>query len=235
MFHVEQIFYSFRRYNLDVTDSFSMIRQCLRPSCRFRYPVTATESGASACPKCGSPTRLVESPYQGLKVDPRPGLTGPQVQALLDNIRSSLNVGSIFRTADGAGVSHLHLCGITPAPDHPKVAKTALGAEFIVPWTQYWDAVEAAASLQQGGFELWALEGGPRSESIFEAVQGLGRSQPAKPLLLVVGNEVSGVDPGLLELCQRVVSIPMQGAKDSLNVAVAFGIAVYTLRYRVGL
>jgi tRNA G18 (ribose-2'-O)-methylase SpoU len=163
-----------------------------------------------------------------LKVEAQPNLkTGPVLQALLDNIRSSFNVGAMFRTADGAGVSHLHLCGITPAPDHPKVAKTALGAEYSVPWTQYWDALEAAASLKQGGFELWALEGGPRAESIFEVTEEL----PDKPLLLVVGNEVSGVDPGLLALCERVVSIPMQGAKQSLNVAVAFGIAVYTLRY----
>jgi len=216
-----------------------MIRQCLRPTCRFRFPVTSDALEMTACPKCGSPTRLVESPYTGLKVDHRPTQAGLQVQALLDNIRSSLNVGSMFRTADGAGVSHLHLCGITPTPDHPKVAKTALGAEYSVPWTQYWDALEAAESLKKGGFELWALEGGPRAESIFEAVrdlaQGLPPAQPGKALLLVVGNEVSGVDPGLLELCQRVVSIPMQGAKQSLNVAVAFGIAVYSLRYRASL
>ena len=211
-----------------MSETFSMIRQCLRPTCRFRFPVTGDNLEMIACPKCGSPTRLVESPYARLKVNRRLIQAGPEVQALLDNIRSSLNVGSIFRTADGAGVTHLHLCGITPAPDHPKVAKTALGAEYSVPWTQYWDALEAATSLSQGGFELWALEGGPKSESIFEAV----KKAPERPLLLVVGNEVSGVDPGLLELCQRVVSIPMQGAKQSLNVAVAFGIAVYTLRYR---
>jgi tRNA G18 (ribose-2'-O)-methylase SpoU len=210
-----------------MTEAFSMIRQCLRPTCRFRFPVTGENlDETTACPKCGSPTRLVESPYAGLKVEARPTRAGPVVQALLDNIRSSFNVGAMFRTADGAGVTHLHLCGITPAPDHPKVAKTALGAEYTVPWTQYWDAIEAAAGLKQGGFELWALEGGPRSESIFEAAHKL----PEKPLLLVVGNEVSGVDPGLLQLCERVVSIPMHGAKQSLNVAVAFGIAVYTLR-----
>jgi 23S rRNA (guanosine2251-2'-O)-methyltransferase len=218
-----------------MSEAYSMIRQCLRPTCRFRYPVTGENAEITACPKCGSPTRLVESPYPGLKVDPRPVQAGRVIQALLDNIRSSLNVGSMFRTADGAGVSHLHLCGITPAPDHPKVAKTALGAEFSVPWTQYWDALEAADSLKQGGFELWALEGGPRSISIFEAARDQPPSPSEKPLLLVVGNEVSGVDPGLLELCQQVVNIPMQGAKQSLNVAVAFGIAVYTLRYRAGL
>ena len=222
-----------------MAEPYSMIRQCLRPTCRFRFPVSGDSLEMSACPKCGGPTRLVESPYAGLKVDHHPTQTGVQVQALLDNIRSSLNVGSMFRTADGAGVSHLHLCGITPTPDHPKVAKTALGAEYSVPWTQYWDALEAAASLRQGGCELWALEGGPRAELIFEAVQDLAQSlapaQSRKALLLVVGNEVSGVDPGLLELCQRVVSIPMQGAKQSLNVAVAFGIAVYSLRYGSGL
>lgn len=221
-----------------MAEPYSMIRQCLRPTCRFRFPVTGDSLEMTACPKCGSPTRLVESPYASLKVDYRPTQAGPQVQALLDNIRSSLNVGSMFRTADGAGVSHLHLCGITPTPDHPKVSKTALGAEYSVPWTQYWDALEAAESLKQGGFELWGLEGGPRAESIFEAVRDLDQGQtpalPGKALLLVVGNEVSGVDPGLLDLCQRVVSIPMQGAKQSLNVAVAFGIAVYTLRYRTG-
>jgi 23S rRNA (guanosine2251-2'-O)-methyltransferase len=210
-----------------MAEAYSMIRQCLRPTCRFRFPVTGENLDVSACPKCGAPTRLVESPYSGLKVEAQPNSnSGPVLQALLDNIRSSFNVGAMFRTADGAGVTHLHLCGITPAPDHPKVAKTALGAEYSVPWTQYWDAIEAAASLKQGGFELWALEGGPRSEPIFEAAKIL----PEKPLLLVVGNEVSGVDPGLLELCQRVVCIPMQGAKQSLNVAVAFGVAVYTLR-----
>ena len=210
-----------------MAEAYSMIRQCLRPTCRFRFPVTGENREVTACPKCGSPTRLVESPYSGLKVEIQPNqTTGPVLQALLDNIRSSFNVGAMFRTADGAGVTHLHLCGITPAPDHPKVAKTALGAEYSVPWTQYWDAIEAAAGLKQGGFELWALEGGPRAESIFEAAWQM----PDKPLLLVVGNEVSGVDPGLLALCQRVVSIPMQGAKQSLNVAVAFGISVYTLK-----
>ena len=206
-----------------------MIRQCLRPTCRFRFPVTGENLEVTACPKCGSPTRLVESPYSGLKVEPQPNLkTGPVLQALLDNIRSSFNVGAMFRTADGAGVTHLHLCGITPAPDHPKVAKTALGAEYSVPWTQYWDALEAAASLRQGGFELWALEGGPRSESIFEATGQL----PDKPLLLVVGNEVSGVDPGLLELCQRVVNIPMQGHVESLNVSAAATLACHEVARR---
>jgi 23S rRNA (guanosine2251-2'-O)-methyltransferase len=171
---------------------------------------------------------VVESPYSSLRAetDAKPD-TGTPVEALLDNIRSTYNVGSMIRTADGAGVRRLHLCGITPTPDHPKVSKTALGAEYAVPWVQHWDAVEAAAGCKQQGMHLWALEGGPGTDSLFEMLPNL----PGTPILLLVGNEISGVDPGLLELCERRVAIPMQGVKESLNVAIAFGIAVYFLRF----
>jgi tRNA G18 (ribose-2'-O)-methylase SpoU len=137
----------------------------------------------------------------------------------------------MFRTADGAGIRHIHLCGITPAPDHPKIAKTALGAEFVVPWTQHWDAVSTTAALKTAGLKIWVLERGGQSQSIFEVLTDL----PTSTILLVVGNEVSGVDPGILELGDRVLHLPMQGAKHSLNVSVAFGIAVYTLRFTPGL
>ena len=146
---------------------------------------------------------------------------------MLDNIRSTYNVGSMFRTADGAGVAHVHLCGITALPDHPRIAKTALGAEKAVPWTYYRNGVDAAVSLKARGYYLWALESGPRSESLFAAaVEPDGR-----PILLVVGNERVGVDPGILAYCERVFALPMQGQKESLNAAVAFGIAVYALRF----
>jgi len=209
-----------------------LIRQCTRPNCGFRFPVADRTEGFENCPKCGTPTRISESPYSDLKVETRSKSdNGPFIEVLLDNIRSAMNVGSMFRTADGAGIRHIHLCGITPAPEHPKIAKTALGAEFVVPWTQHWDAVSTTAALKTAGFTLWVLEGGGQSHSIFEALTDL----PTSPILLVVGNEVSGVDPGILELCDRVLHLPMQGAKHSLNVAVAFGIAVYTLRFAPGL
>lgn len=205
-----------------------VIYQCLRPNCRFRFPGSMGVPGAAHCPKCGAPLQVIESHYPALGA--RPGnkySAGPEVEVLLDNIRSTFNVGAIFRTADGAGVRRLHLCGITPTPDHPKVAKTALGAEFAVPWTQHWDAVAAAASLKESGLRLWALEGGIHSQSLFEAAPDIGST----PILLVIGNEVSGVDPAVLALCQRTVFIPMEGVKRSLNVAIAFSIAVYFLRF----
>jgi 23S rRNA (guanosine2251-2'-O)-methyltransferase len=125
------------------------------------------------------------------------------------------------------GIRHVHLCGITPTPDNPKLAKTALGAERSVPWTQHMDGLAAAVSLRKQGLRLWALEGGSRSQSLFDV-----RVNPQyPPIVLVVGSEISGVDPGILALCERVVCLPMQGVKNTLNVAVAFGVAAYFLRF----
>jgi 23S rRNA (guanosine2251-2'-O)-methyltransferase len=155
---------------------------------------------------------------------------GPQIETLLDNLRSAFNVGSIFRTSDGAGIRHLHLCGITPTPDHPKVTKTALGAELSIPWTQHWNGFDASVSMKQQGFRVWALEAGQKSQSLFDVLT----ETQGDPILLVVGNEVSGVDAGILDICDRHIWIPMQGDKNSLNVSVAYGIAAYFLRYAPG-
>ncbi|MFP3869399.1 MAG: TrmH family RNA methyltransferase [Syntrophobacteria bacterium] len=173
---------------------------------------------------------MAGGPYAGHEVKTGNSMVnGSEVEALLDNIRSMSNVGNMLRTADAVGIRHVHLCGITATPDNPKLAKTALGAECSVAWTPHRDGVAAAASLRKQGLRLWALEGGPRSECLFQAVGDL----PGPPLVLVVGNEVCGVDPGILEQCDRVLFLPMQGIKTTLNVAVAFGIAAYLLRYSV--
>ncbi len=151
----------------------------------------------------------------------------PVVEALLDNIRSTYNVGSMFRAGDGAGLRCLHLCGITPTPENPKVAKTALGAEKSVPWTYDRNSILAAQELKARGFKVISLEASPQAQSIFD----LDSSMVEEPILLVVGNEINGVDPDLLRISDHVVWIPMQGQKESLNVALAFGVAAYTLRF----
>jgi 23S rRNA (guanosine2251-2'-O)-methyltransferase len=151
----------------------------------------------------------------------------PEIEVLVDNIRSTFNLGAMFRTADGAGIGHLYLCGITPSPDNPKVSKTALGAEYAVPWTYSPNGFQTASELLQNGKRLWALEIKPDAVPLFDALQDLD----SHPLVLVVGNEVAGIDPGILNLCERSIYIPMQGYKRSLNVAIAFGIAVYSLRF----
>jgi len=202
--------------------------QCERQGCRFRFPVIEHSTLGKDCPRCGNTARLVYGPYAANEVGVRKTVaTGPEVEALLDNIRSIFNVGNMLRTADGAGIRRVHLCGITPAPSNPKLTKTALGAERAVPWTHHKDGLTAAIFLKKSGLRLWALEGGPRSESLFEASADVH----GPPIALVVGSELSGVDPGILEQCERVLCLPMQGSKTTLNVAVAFGIAAYFLRF----
>jgi 23S rRNA (guanosine2251-2'-O)-methyltransferase len=205
-----------------------IIRQCLNLQCRFRFPAPATGSAGRFCPRCGWETEIITASRPGVQTRSLSAMpSGPVVEALLDNIRSTFNVGSIFRASDGAGLRRLHLCGVTPTPENPKVAKTALGAESSVKWAYHLNAVHAARELKNRGFQVCALEITPGSCSIFEAAAHLDSS----PLLLVVGNEVTGVDPELIDLSDVVFSIPMQGHKESLNVSLAFGIAAYALRF----
>ena len=204
------------------------MRRCEKKDCHFRFPVVEGDTAGDRCPQCGGKARLIHIPFTAHEVESgKCVVVGAEVEALLDNVRSVFNVGNMLRTADGAGVRHMHLCGITPTPNNPKLAKTALGAERCVPWTQHKDGVAAAISLRDQGLRLWALEGGPRSESLFE----ISVDPQDPPIVLVVGSEISGVDPGILELCEKVLCLPMQGVKNTLNVAVAFGIAAYFLRF----
>jgi len=146
-----------------------------------------------------------------------------QIVAILHNIRSRENVGSIFRTADAVGVVKIYLCGITPQPPHEKISKTALGAENIVPWEYHKQTWRLIDRLKKEGYKVVALENSKTAQDIFSFKKG------DKPIVLVVGNEVSGLSSGMLAQSDKVVSIPMRGQKESLNVAVAFGVAVYEL------
>lgn len=145
---------------------------------------------------------------------------------LLDNIRSAWNVGSILRSADGFGFAHAYLCGITPPGDHEAVAKTSLGAEASVPWSYHKDAVRLVKGLKVEGWNVYALEEDTRAEPITQFTH----HPTTNPSVLILGNEVTGVDPDLLDLCDRIVCIPMLGEKKSFNVAIAFGIAAYALQ-----
>ena len=147
----------------------------------------------------------------------------PVVAALLHNIRSLWNVGSMFRTADGAGVAHMYITGYTATPEHPKMNKTALGAEKAIPWTNLRDGLALARGLKAQGCQLWAIELGAGAEPLFS----VDRVPAGMPIVLVFGHEVDGVDPEIQALCDRTLFIPMAGIKASLNVAVAFGIATY--------
>ena len=145
---------------------------------------------------------------------------------VLENLRSAWNVGSIFRTAEAAGFSRLYLCGITPAGDHPAVAKTALGAERVLPWSRHPDVLEVIEELKREGYFLLALE----TEGSEPWRPNL--ELPARPLALLVGNALCGLDPEALSRCDLVLRLPMRGYKRSLNVAVAFGVLALWLSAR---
>ena len=150
--------------------------------------------------------------------------------AILDNIRSAHNVGSIFRSADGAGFAEIHLCGITPTPDeNPAIAKTALGAEKSLAWHYAPNAVQVISGLKAQGVTILALEVTPQALSLYDLqASSLANSQA---IALIVGNEPAGVDPKLIALADSCLYIPMLGQKNSLNVAIAFSLAAYHLRF----
>lgn len=205
-----------------------VIWQCSRDLCSFRFPLPAGTDPPRFCPRCGYSDLSPEQYYPSQHVLPGRSQTSASIlEALLDNIRSAYNTGAIIRTADGAGVRRLHLCGMTALPYDGKVAKTALGAEQAVPWVYYENSFSAAGAIHSRGGHLWALEGGEGSIPITEARALLPSGN--EPLVLVIGSEVGGVDPAVLDLCERRIYLPMQGVKNSLNVSVAFGIAVYFL------
>jgi len=181
-----------------------------------------------------------------------------EIYLVLDNIRSRENVGSIFRTADAAGVSKIYLCGITPTPsvgnskletlnskqtqnpkfqiqNSDKIAKTALGAEMWVPWeyrAKTWQVLREL-KVESEKFKVIGLEKTKNSKNIFRSSRGLTsvglRLNLNKKIALVVGNEVRGLSSKILKYCDEVVHIPMYGKKESLNVAVAAGVASYQL------
>ena len=139
------------------------------------------------------------------------------------DIRSLHNVGSIFRTADALGVSHLYLCGYTGTPPRKEIAKVALGAETAVPWSHHRQAWRVVDGLKRRGVRVLALERAPGSLD-------LTRYRARFPLALLLGNEVDGLSPALLRRANAVVPLPMPWVKESLNVAGACGGASYLLR-----
>ncbi|MBI5808851.1 MAG: RNA methyltransferase [Ignavibacteriales bacterium] len=146
------------------------------------------------------------------------------VYVILNSIRSSYNVGAIFRTSDGAMIKKLFLCGYTPTPEKKEVLKTALGSQNSVDWEYVKDAKEIVLKLKSEGVKICALELTGNSFPYYEI------KNDSFPLALIIGNEISGVQQELLDLCDFSIEIPQYGIKQSLNVAVAYGISIFDMR-----
>jgi 23S rRNA (guanosine2251-2'-O)-methyltransferase len=146
------------------------------------------------------------------------------VYVLLNSIRSNYNVGAIFRTSDGAMIEKLFLCGYTPCPPKKEVFKTALGSTESVKWEYAKDAKTVISQLKNKGIQICALELTDKSIPYHQI------KSDDLPICLIVGNEITGVSQELLDLCDKSIEIPQYGIKQSLNVAVAYGVAIFELR-----
>jgi 23S rRNA (guanosine2251-2'-O)-methyltransferase len=150
--------------------------------------------------------------------------------AVLENVRSAYNVGSVFRTADAFLLEAIYLCGYTAFPPHKEIKKTALGAEDSVQWKHFRSIGEAIEDLKSLGYRIYALEQAENSLALHE-FKITGQEKVA----VIMGNEVTGVEQSTIALCDGCIEIPQLGMKHSLNVSVAAGVVLWELvRGRVG-
>jgi tRNA G18 (ribose-2'-O)-methylase SpoU len=155
-------------------------------------------------------------------------MSAPETHIILENIRSAQNVGAILRTSDAIGVSKVWMVGYTPAPIDrygrpvPDLLKTALGAEQTVAWEQREDMASLLAELKERGFRVVAVEKK-------DGAKDYKQCELSGPTVLIFGNEVDGVSEEACERADDIISLPMRGKKESLNVATTAGIVLYRL------
>jgi len=144
------------------------------------------------------------------------------IYVVLDNIRSLYNVGAIFRTSDGAMVEKIFLCGMTGMPPRREITKTSLGACETVPWEYRKEAKDVVRELKDKGVQIVTLE-------LTDPPNHYAQAEFDFPVALVIGHEIDGIKDEVMELSDVSISIPMLGHANSLNVATAYGIAVYQI------
>lgn len=199
--------------------------ECLNPDCAIRFPLDLNAYSGQYCPRCGQKLQASTSQIEQWKPSCEQ-ISDKTIHMIVDNIRSAHNIGSIFRTSEAIGVKTIHLCGLTPTPEtNPAVAKAALGSEQRVNWEYAPNAVTLVRQLKEAGFQMLALECLPKAQSLFQ----YSSTEPKGKIGLILGSEPAGIDPALLNLADQTLYIPMCGEKSSLNVSVAFGVAVYSL------
>lgn len=151
------------------------------------------------------------------------------VTVVLDNVRSEMNVGSVFRTADAFLIERICLCGITPQPPKPEIHKTALGAEDSVSWQYFSSTLDAVKQLKEQGYTICCIE--QVHDSI--PLQNLSLDNQ-QPVVIVLGNEVKGVSQEVVDACDVCVEIPQHGTKHSLNISCCAAIVMWHV-YRLSL
>ncbi|MBI2117473.1 RNA methyltransferase [Candidatus Peregrinibacteria bacterium] len=155
------------------------------------------------------------------------------MRLLAHNVRSLWNVGSFFRTCDAFAVEKIYLTGYTGHPPRKEITKTAIGAEEFVPWQHHTDPLPIIEELKNDGWKIVALEQTTDAIPLHKfplPFKGDGAGEGSQKILLIVGHELDGIPKNILTCCDAVIEIPMRGKKESLNVAVAAGIALFSLQ-----
>lgn len=150
--------------------------------------------------------------------------TKTPVIAVIENVRSAYNVGSLFRTADAFLLESIYITGYTAKPPHKEIKKTALGAEDTVDWKYFSNATEAIALLKESGYTVYAVEQVQNSFSLEKV-----NFQSTEKIAVIFGNEVTGVEQETILQCDGCIEIPQLGMKHSLNIATAAGVVLWEI------
>jgi len=145
------------------------------------------------------------------------------ITIILDNVRSAMNVGSIFRTSDAFLIENIILCGITATPPDKEIRKTALGSTDSVKWEFFKSTIDAVSKLKSEGYHIIGIEQADQSTMLNDIIL------PKKPIAIIMGNEVNGVAQEVVDVCNTVIEIPQFGTKHSLNISVTTGIVIWEL------
>ena len=158
-----------------------------------------------------------------INVDEFKHATKTPITIILDNVRSAINVGSIFRTSDAFLIENITLCGITATPPDKEIRKAALGSTNSVKWEFFDNTIDAVSKLKDEGYHIIGIEQADKSTMLNDI------SLPKKPIAIIMGNEVNGVAQEIIDVCNTVIEISQFGTKHSLNISISTGIVIWEL------
>jgi tRNA G18 (ribose-2'-O)-methylase SpoU len=171
--------------------------------------------------------KLKNKDLQRISVEEFKSAKKTPITIVLDNVRSALNVGSVFRTSDAFLIENIILCGITAQPPNKDIRKAALGATDSVNWSFEKNTIDAVSKLKEDGYHIMGIEQADKSSKLNDF------TLPNKPIAIIMGNEVKGVSQEVIDICDEVMEIPQFGTKHSLNISVTTGIVIWELWRRL--
>jgi len=167
--------------------------------------------------------KLKNKDLQRINIDEFKNADKTPITIVLDNVRSALNVGSVFRTSDAFLIENIILCGITATPPDKEIRKAALGSTDSVKWEFFENTIDAVNKLKTEDYHIIGIEQADKSTMLNDI------SLPKKPIAIIMGNEVNGVAQEVIDVCNAVIEIPQFGTKHSLNISVSTGIVIWEL------